>query len=237
MYLHLCLVSGVAMDIHADGLEWDESELYEDPGSPSQPHNETVHVEEADDDDEVESAASSEVEFMASPGRPVPTYGRNSGQQSESAHSSTLLVTIDDCTPDLGAAEADTVGSLKSMARAIPDMSASVPTRMGTSAPINIPFMGKWKREGTEKQEVAPRYPSTFVPPHQLSQKDDFLSLTALSPAAAIKRDRLRARNAILRKTGFLEGNVHAVDSVGLLEKSRVTGGLSQAFGGFGGNP
>jgi hypothetical protein len=44
---------------------------------------------------------------------------------------------------------------------------------------------------------------STFIPPHQLSRQDDFtFSFTGASPSAAIKRERLRARNAILRSTG-----------------------------------
>lgn len=76
----------------------------------------------------------------------------------------------------------------------------------GTSAPIAIPnMMNRWRtdsRSGNGQPEAA----STFIPPHQLSKQDDFMfSFTGASPSAALKRERLRTRNAILRSTGFLE--------------------------------
>ena len=80
-------------------------------------------------------------------------------------------------------------------------------TRLGTSAPINIPHMSRWKlgtstEGGAVEQEPSGGVPHTFIPPHQLSQKDDFMfSFTGASPSAVLKRDRLRQRNAILRST------------------------------------
>lgn len=78
--------------------------------------------------------------------------------------------------------------------------------RLGTSAPIAIPNMSRW-RPGAEKAAGRPgEAASTFIPPHQLSRQEDFtFSFTGASPSAALKRERLRARNAILRSTGFLE--------------------------------
>jgi hypothetical protein len=76
----------------------------------------------------------------------------------------------------------------------------------GTSAPIAIPNMGTWRAgadgKGSGKQQDAA---STFIPPHQLSRQEDFtFSFNGASPSATLKRERLRARNAILRSTGAL---------------------------------
>ncbi len=50
----------------------------------------------------------------------------------------------------------------------------------------------------------------------------------------AIKRERLRARNAILKSTGFLEPGVHMGATIGLQERNRLAiveaGGLSRAL-------
>jgi Senescence regulator len=59
---------------------------------------------------------------------------------------------------------------------------------------------------GADVGGAAAAVAATFVPPHQLSRQEDFaFSFSGASPSATIKRDRLRARNAILRSTGFLE--------------------------------
>jgi hypothetical protein len=76
----------------------------------------------------------------------------------------------------------------------------------GTSAPIAIPNMGTWRAgadgKGSGRQQDAA---STFIPPHQLSRQEDFtFSFNGASPSATLKRERLRARNAILRSTGVL---------------------------------
>lgn len=78
------------------------------------------------------------------------------------------------------------------------------PPRLGTSAPINIPLMTKW--QGAVDSDSDSKTATTFIPPHQLSAANDFLfTFTGGSPSASIKRERLKARNAILRSTGFLE--------------------------------
>jgi hypothetical protein len=66
--------------------------------------------------------------------------------------------------------------------------------------------MGPWRAgadgKGSGRQADAA---STFIPPHQLSRQEDFtFSFTGASPSATLKRERLRARNAILRSTGAL---------------------------------
>ena len=89
--------------------------------------------------------------------------------------------------------------------------------------------------------------PATFVPPHQLSQDTDFkFSWTGASPGAAVKKERLRSRNAILQSTGFLEAGLKLPASCLMLEdqdhsllmsSSKVVplGGLSQALHSTGG--
>lgn len=98
-------------------------------------------------------------------------------------------------------------------------------------------MMGRWKKneEGGEQAMPAdpePQYPATFVPPHQFSQRDDFMfSFTGDSPGVALKRERLRARNVILKSTGFLEPEVKNINTIGLQERNRlVVGGLTQAL-------
>lgn len=125
----------------------------------------------------------------------------------------------------------------------------------GTSVPISIPSLNRWKLgadgsdaaqqgvpgEDSQQAGVAPQpvpyYPATFVPPHQLSQREDFMfSFTGESPGVALKRSKLRTRNAILKSTGFLEPEARTVASIGAQERQRVmlslTGGLSQALQG-----
>eukprot|EP00879_Flechtneria_rotunda_P014496 GHRR01015148.1.p5 GENE.GHRR01015148.1~~GHRR01015148.1.p5 ORF type:complete len:105 (+),score=38.76 GHRR01015148.1:534-848(+) len=67
-------------------------------------------------------------------------------------------------------------------------------------------MMGRWRSGEAKASRQHQDAASTFIPPHQLSKQDDFMfSFTGASPSAALKRDRLRTRNAILRSTGFLE--------------------------------
>lgn len=85
---------------------------------------------------------------------------------------------------------------------------------LGTSMPISIPMM---QRRGSAAEllalEIAERVQaSTFVPPHMLQQQStaEFGGLIpapslGLSPSAKAKREKLLARNAILRSTGFIE--------------------------------
>ncbi|GLC34960.1 hypothetical protein PLESTB_001183200 [Pleodorina starrii] len=109
--------------------------------------------------------------------------------------------------------------------------------RMGSSVPVSIPsaHMNRWKKaEPTPDSPAAQYAPATFVPPHQLSQVNEFMfSFTGDSPSVAIKRERLRVRNAILKSTGFLEPGVQSINNIGLQERERLVvaaGGLSQAL-------
>ncbi|EFJ49831.1 hypothetical protein VOLCADRAFT_89698 [Volvox carteri f. nagariensis] len=107
--------------------------------------------------------------------------------------------------------------------------------RMGSSVPVSIPHMNRWKKPEAQPDSPTAQYaPATFVPPHQLSQVNEFMfSFTGESPSVAIKRDRLRVRNAILKSTGFLEPGVEQVNNIGLQERNRLAvaaGGLSQAL-------
>jgi Senescence regulator len=109
----------------------------------------------------------------------------------------------------------------------------------GTSVPISIPSWRVKNRDaslenGAGPQDSEPQYPATFVPPHQLSVKNDWaFSFTGDSPAGALKRERLRSRNAILKSTGFLEPECKNLNTIGLQERNRlVVGGLSQALHG-----
>ncbi|KAK9830522.1 hypothetical protein WJX72_012210 [[Myrmecia] bisecta] len=91
--------------------------------------------------------------------------------------------------------------------------------KMGTSAPINIPMMATMaaKNFGTgtgahKRQLDQDRQASTFVPPHLLEQQAQRTAATqaadlytGVSPSASLKREKLIQRNAILRRTGFIE--------------------------------
>ncbi|KAL4436911.1 hypothetical protein ABPG75_004050 [Micractinium tetrahymenae] len=92
-------------------------------------------------------------------------------------------------------------------------------SKLGTSMPISIPMMQRRKSAadlGSAGAVAAVRGAATFVPPHMLHRQEDeeggplaaelgpSLGL-GLSPSASAKRDKLLARNAILRSTGFIE--------------------------------
>lgn len=78
---------------------------------------------------------------------------------------------------------------------------------LGTSMPISIPLM---PRPGTGAAGAARGDGPRFVPPHLLTDTGEqpdlvqLLSTSHLTPANP-RRDRLTARNAIMRATGFLE--------------------------------
>lgn len=91
---------------------------------------------------------------------------------------------------------------------------------LGTSMPISIPMMQRRSSSTDllEAGEGAPRgqraAAATFVPPHMLHRQEsaEFGGLIpapgaelGLSPSASAKREKLLARNAILRSTGFIE--------------------------------
>lgn len=75
-----------------------------------------------------------------------------------------------------------------------------------TSVPISIP--SHLKHPVDDRQ--APRQISTFVPPHQLSQRDPALLLEGSTPLSS---SRIRNRNIVLRSTGFLPKNCTEVRS------------------------
>lgn len=82
----------------------------------------------------------------------------------------------------------------------------------GTSMPISIPMMQRRSSAADLAAAVEERVAAaTFVPPHMLHRQEterfDLVSASGgelgLSPSA--KREKLLARNAILRSTGFIE--------------------------------
>lgn len=94
-----------------------------------------------------------------------------------------------------------------------PDKSAAA---LGTSMPISIPLMQR-RSSGKDLAGDSGGRGDLFVPPHMLSRQEGEESEQAelgpaasvgglgLSPTTAAKRERLLARNAILRSTGFIE--------------------------------
>lgn len=82
---------------------------------------------------------------------------------------------------------------------------------LGTSMPIRIPMLQRRSMSATSPASIETKH-KPFVPPHLLEEADETTSLGSnspalalLSPSAAIKREKLMARNAILRSTGFIE--------------------------------
>lgn len=105
------------------------------------------------------------------------------------------------------------------------------PPPQGSSVPIAIPSLPRWK-DGAAGAGGAREAPATFVPPHKLTHQEDFsFSFTGASPSAGLKRERLRARNAILRSTGFLEPK----DGDGDAAAGGDAGGEGESGGGRGG--
>jgi hypothetical protein len=79
---------------------------------------------------------------------------------------------------------------------------------LGTSMPIRIPIMSRHRRKVSITGSLEGR-PAPFIPPHLMeshaSGHRNFAPGSVLSPSAAVKREKLMARNAILRSTGFIE--------------------------------
>lgn len=152
-----------------------------------------------------------------------------------SAKSSTLHVSLDEAEEGPEGAAAGILSRPRHIAASMPVTSNM---RMGTSLPIAVPPMSRW-RAGPGAPAAGPSdspitvQAATFVPPHQMSVTNDWqFSFTGDSPSIAMKRDRLKARNAILKSTGFLEPGVSSVNNIGLQERNRLAaGGLSQALG------
>ncbi|BDA50823.1 hypothetical protein COCOBI_17-0410 [Coccomyxa sp. Obi] len=120
--------------------------------------------------------------------------------------------------------------------------------KLGTSMPINIPALGARfgaaDSEDAEERETGP-HPWALNPPHLLeSQRENRMSIHGvsiggMSPSASLKRDRLLQRNAILRRTGFIEAGAALkgtiADVLDPIKESRPleisSGGLSRALG------
>jgi hypothetical protein len=95
-----------------------------------------------------------------------------------------------------------------------------LPPLQGSSVPIAIPSLPRWK-PGATCQPGSAGEGAPFVPPHEMAGAAG--GDIAASPSAVLKRERLRARNAILRSTGFLE------------PKDGPSGGAFSSGGGGGG--
>ncbi|GIL74038.1 hypothetical protein Vretimale_5004 [Volvox reticuliferus] len=154
-----------------------------------------------------------------------------------SSAKSSLTITALDTGAELPRQAADStcdqLSGFRPIAASMPATTGHI--RMGSSVPVSIPHMNRWKKPEPPTDSPTTQFaPATFVPPHQLSQVNEFMfSFTGESPSVAIKRDRLRARNAILKSTGFLEPCVEQVNNIGLQERNRLgvaAGGLSQAL-------
>mmetsp|Transcript_6775 Transcript_6775/g.14975 ORF Transcript_6775/g.14975 Transcript_6775/m.14975 type:complete len:216 (-) Transcript_6775:891-1538(-) len=204
--------------------EFDEAELY------GEEHEQKEVSIEASEASEVES---SDQEFDDC--KPGQASSFDAGiVLNNSAKSTTMAVTINE---EHGEHEEPHDGISQPVTRpgraftAPPPPSSNI--RMGSSVPINIPFLAeRQKKDITGADGVEQQQWGTFIPPHQLSQRDDFMfSLTGQSPATAIKRERLRVRNAILKSTGFLENHSPKQWNATMQEKNKMgAGGLSQAL-------
>lgn len=93
----------------------------------------------------------------------------------------------------------------------VEDLSSSSASVLGTSMPIRIPMLQRKSVSGTPPISADGRS-QPFVPPHLLEEVDETTTLgmgspalSMFSPPGAIKREKLMARNAILRSTGFIE--------------------------------
>jgi hypothetical protein len=86
----------------------------------------------------------------------------------------------------------------------------------GSSVPICIPGMPIRKKQGPGAPADEQTYPGTFVPPHEMQDGQQDAIMFSLTGNEGVKRDRLRARNAILQSTGFLEKSVEVPPTIGL---------------------
>ena len=86
--------------------------------------------------------------------------------------------------------------------------------------PIRIPMMHRKAQSGTSPASFEGGRAATFVPPHLLDATTTIDAFTrgegsvALSPSAAVRREKLMTRNAILRSTGFIEVQSFAAPAV-----------------------
>lgn len=187
-----------------DNFEFDETDLYTDPRAGD---DELVHGSDTDSHTDEVVGRLSDVDERAN--------GKEAGDTSNSNTSTTLRASLNEFGESMRQSPAQSI-----MRRGEPfsnfDANPKLATRLGTSAPIGIPNVGSWRMDdGSGEEAPTKNVSATFIPPHCLSQQDEFmLSLNGASPSAALKRDRLRVRNAILRSTGFIEMNGEAAQTV-----------------------
>ncbi|GAX73899.1 hypothetical protein CEUSTIGMA_g1349.t1 [Chlamydomonas eustigma] len=117
--------------------------------------------------------------------------------------------------------------------------------RMGSSVPIAMPMVPKKRKEeqadnsSDDEDDGAhvsnARYQGTFIPPHELSHRqENFMSV--VGGASLMKRERLKARNAILKATGFVENHTQPVTiQDGSKFQALTSGGLTQSLALFNG--
>ncbi len=92
--------------------------------------------------------------------------------------------------------------------------------------------------EGAKDLDDEAMYPGTFIPPHELSHKqDNYMSVAGAGASSLMKRDRLRNRTAIMKATGFLETATErrsidrqSIDRLKFDQLAMAAGGLSQSF-------
>lgn len=84
---------------------------------------------------------------------------------------------------------------------------------LGTSMPIKIPRLQR--KLSVPNSTGQKGFGPGFVPPHLLDAEDEDDPDFLLSASASVKREKLMARNAILRSTGFIEVHSAAAPSTG----------------------
>ncbi|KAI3425834.1 hypothetical protein D9Q98_007809 [Chlorella vulgaris] len=109
------------------------------------------------------------------------------------------------------------MGMMMAGSRKVAPVSAEPSCNLGTSMPISIPMLQRRNSSADlldALQAANGGRAVTFVPPHMVQRQEptDLNGLISapggdlgLSPVAAAKREKLLARNAILRSTGFIE--------------------------------
>jgi hypothetical protein len=238
------------MSMSNDPLEFDEADVFDDEFEPDQRGG--GRRNEVDNGDTASEASSADMQPISD----APVSSHISMESGGSHASLSLQVVLEEellteMPPEMKGSNIGLNSIMGSMTHMNigrhRDMSASVPAsrvvNMGTSAPIAIPFMGRWKPLDQSEQEARDgeeddltqkllQYPGTFIPPHQLSQKDE--NMFSWTGQQSLKKDRLKARNQILMSTGFLEAGVKNINPMGIQERAKITpaiGGLSQAIG------
>jgi len=177
------------------------------------------HDEEEDAPGDVEAITSSSAKSSA-------TYNANS-----------LKSIVEDSQVGI-----DSSAALTSVSRGRPIVPFNLPSnmgvRMGSSVPIAMPMMPKKRKEEQDNSsgedeyvhEGIARYQGTFIPPHELSHRqENFMSV--VGGASLMKRERLKARNAILKATGFVENHSQPVTiQDGSKFQALTSGGLTQSL-------